>query len=240
MRHPTTAHWQDALRYLIDAKDAPQDAQTDAQRALDAYDLACRIESDERHNAMTTLQALHAMERELPTTALNKVLTGKRPNLDTLLRDIEQTRTVSDLSRQRAEVAQRVEQRCRSRVCGGVLDPHRHDLVQWIAKRRHAAGHQCGAVDTLPTQVQVIYAHVRPTWSPVWDEALTLGTLTHLPLLYDPTWTTDARASLAWVWEQVAEGEVETVARPGSHDPETAPQVTLPKRRVFALPEIPN
>lgn len=238
MKHPGTADWIDALRYLIDATDAPQDARTDAQHALDTYNLARKWHADERQSAMTLLQSVTTMERELPATALTKVLSGKRPNLDTMLRSIDETRTAHNVAQQRVEIARRVEARCEAKVCGGALRAHNDTLLQWIGRRRHKAAHTCGEIDTLPVQVQIIHDAIRPTWSNQWDEALTLGTLTRLPLLYDATWTPETRASLAWVWEQVALGEIETVPHPGAHNTANAARVTLPTRRVLRLPAL--
>jgi len=238
MRYPKTAQWIDALRYLINATDAPPGAQTSAQHALNAYDYACRLHADEKQVSFATLQSLHTLERDISTTTLAKVQAGKRPNLDTMLREIEQTRVASQLARQRAEITQRVETWCESKVCGAALVEHRDSLVQWIATRRTKAGHQCGEVDTLPTAVQIIHDRVRPTWLQNWDDALALEGMSHLPLLYNAAWDKTVRASLAWVWEQVATGNIETVPHPNATNPERAARVTMPTRRVVNLPTV--
>lgn len=239
MKHTTTRHWLTALQYLIDADDAPPAAQNDAQRALDAYARAQKLHADEQHTAHATLQALHSLERELPRLALQHVQAGKRLNLDTQLREIDQTRNASTQAQERARITLHVERACEGQVNGACLRPHHDTLLHWVATRRNANPYQCGQVDTLPEQVQVIYNQISPAWWNQWDEGLTLNAISRLPLLYQADWDTDVRASLAWVWEQVATGQIDTIPHPHARVAESAPRLHVPSRRFIQLPNVP-
>lgn len=231
--------WQTALRYLIDAKDAPPAAQADAKHAMDAHKRATQLHADEQHTAHTYLQTLRTQERDLPRTALQTVKAGKRLNLDGLLHDLEQTRTAHTFAQARAQVTQHVRTACENQVTGNCLLPHSDELLLWIATRRNAVPFQCGNVDTLPDPVHTIYNLVCPTWWEQWTKGLELDALTRLPLLYLADWSTDLRASLAWVWEQVALGEIEKIPHPTAGDQDTAPQVYVPTKRYVKLPHVP-
>lgn len=231
--------WQDALVYLVDQKDAPPAAQHAAKDAFETFHYACSLHQDEMHAAHTATQTLHDLQRDLPRNALNAARAGKRLNLDAQLRDIEKARAAAATAQARVEVTLHVFRKSESEITGGCLVDHRDDLLQWIANRRNAAPHQCGPVETLPPQVQTIYSLVRPTWSDRWDEALSLNAATRLPLIYSPQWDTDVRASLAWVWEQLALGHVAKIPHPHSRNPDKAQSVLIPTQRVVRLPQVP-
>lgn len=239
MKHANLNDWQTILHYLIDANDAPTAAKTDAQHALTVHARATKQHSEEQHYAHATLQTLHTLERDLPTQAWDNTQNGKRLNLDTVLRHLDQTRQANSTAQTRAQLTKQVLLRAESLVTGGCLHNHHPALLHWIANRRNAAPHKCGHVETLPDQVQVIYNHIQPIWWNQWDEGLHLNAISRLPLIYDPTWDADIRASLAWVWEQVATGNVDTIPHPHARNPETAQRVLVPTRRFIQLPQVP-
>jgi uncharacterized protein (UPF0147 family) len=239
MKHANTQQWQHALQYLIDADDAPQNAQRAAVDALQALERTTTQHHHETQAAHAALQTLLDMERDLPKSAVRAAHAGKSLDLDKRLRDIEKARATSTLSRERATITQHVQRAMQSLVEGGCLRDHADDLVRWIATRRHAAPYQCGPVDTLPPPVQVIYGLVCPSWYGRWDEALSLNGTTRLPLLYEAQWDADVRASLAWAWEQLALGLVEKVPHPHDRDPARAPRLLIPTQRAVRLPQVP-
>ena len=231
--------WQTALTYLVSQKDAPPAAQDAARHAFETFHYACSLHQDETHAAHTATQTLHDLQRDLPRNALTAARAGKRLNLDTQLRDIDKARTVATTAQARVQVTLHVLQASESQITGGCLVDHHDDLVQWIANRRNAAPFQCGPVDTLPAEVQTLYALVTPLWSDRWDDALSLNAATRLPLLYQSHWDTDLRASLAWVWEQLALGHVARIPHPHHRNPDKAPRVLIPTQRVVRLPQAP-
>lgn len=231
MRTSHTHQWVTALQYLIDANDAPAAARTDAQHALDVFARIVKLNDDEKLRAHSMLQTFRTQERDLPQTVLQHVTANKRTNLDTLLHDLENARTASTTAQLRAQVAQQVYNACHHRVTGGVLQPHTHDLFVWVGKRRNAQPVTCGHIPELPDQVQLIYAALHTPWWNQWDKGLALENVNRLPLLYEPTWETDLRASLTWLWEQVANNDLELI--------DDQPPVYAPTKRFLRLPTVP-
>lgn len=239
MRHATTRHWIAALRYLIDANDAPPEAQAAAKHALKAHARATTLHDDEQHAAHTALQTLRTLERETPRRAAQQVGAGKNVNLAKALTELEEARQESSNAQARVLVAKQIRATFTAQVEGACLNQHQEDLVRWVAMRRNADPTRCGEIETLPEQVKVIYSKFSPTWWNQWDDALTLDGISTLPLIYEPTWASELRASLAWVWEQVARGEYEKIPHPRATNPNTAARVYVPTRRAITLPRVP-
>lgn len=240
MKHTTTQHWIAALRYLIDADDAPQSAQDSARYALDAHDRATKLHDNEQRNANLALQTQRTLERDTPRHAADKVAAGKNVDLGKIVDKLTVAHHDSSTAQTRALVAQRVRSTFTVQVEGACLNPYRGELLRWIATRRNNEPTRCGEIETLPHQVQVIYSNICTTWLTPWDDTLTLDGITRLPLLYQPTWKSDLRASLAWVWEQVARGNFEVIPHPRATDPESAALIHVPTHRVITLPKVPR
>lgn len=228
--------WQTTLLYLIDADDAPPAARDDAQHALDTHARAAKLHNEEQHTAHLALQALHTLEREMPAQAWELVQTGKQLNLDTMLRHLDQTTQANTTAQTRARITKNCLTRSETLLTGNCLRPHSDTLLHWIGTRRHAARDKCGPIDTLPAQVQTIYQLLSPTWWNQWDDGLDLNATSRLPLIYSATWERTVRSSMAWVWEQVATGNVQRVPHPANRNPATAAQVLIPTRRFMPTP----
>ena len=87
--------------------------------------------------------------------------------------------------------------------------------------------------------VQLIYETIKPTWRNDWEPTLTMGTSTRLPLIYDPYWDKDYRASVAWLWSQVAQGHICKVPPLNNRNPKAHAALLAPTRRVNVLPSAP-
>jgi hypothetical protein len=81
----------------------------------------------------------------------------------------------------------------------------------------------------------LIYSLVNPQWSPNWEPRLDLERARHLPLFYSAHWSRHRRASIAWVWEQLALDKVRWI-----NDPDGSGHVLAPINKVDALPKAPE
>jgi hypothetical protein len=105
----------------------------------------------------------------------------------------------------------------------------REYLLVWVAREREAVGLTvCGNV--MPMPVKLMHALLDVPLDPRWDEQLQLPSTTastvvtssrQLPLEWAATDPQQVRASLAWVWQQLAAGNMRRVNVPARHYPNT-------------------
>jgi hypothetical protein len=237
--HQEITDWIETLRFLIDDNSSPGDLQVIAKITLAAFDKSLKLSDQEHQTANATLQALRALEKEITPQLVDHLHNGKRSTFDANVTQIEQLQTAWTTSQLRTKTTTRAHDLLTHKLCGGILTPHADELLLWIAKRRDSKPVLCGDVDTLPAPVQRIYKHIAPTWRSDWEPALALTTNHRLPLIYDAQWNAEYRASVAWVWTQVANGDVQKVPHQHDHRPNPPCVVLAPTRRVISLPTVP-
>ena len=237
--HQEINDWIETLRFLIDDSTSPSDLRDTAKTTLAAFDKSMKLSDLEQHTANTTLQALRALEKETVPQLVDHLRNGKRSTFDANVTQIEQLQTAWTTSQLRTKTVTLAHEQIVRQICGGIIKPHADALLQWVAIRRDAQPVTCGEIDTLPAHVQRVYNLIIPQWRTDWELALNLPNVHRLPLIYDAKWNAEYRASVAWVWTQVAIGEIQKV--PHSHDRRPNPPCVLlaPTRRVQSLPVVP-
>jgi hypothetical protein len=197
----------DALRHGI---------ATAIDRTATALDL--RAATAER---LRELESLHThLTDSAPREIAAAILAGRTPRTDAILGRVAKCHQ----ARQEALRADRITDGAAgivAEVLGRVYADHDHDLAQLVAQYRAAAGTKCGD-DAMPAWVRDHYQAHPWRWWPAWDPALNVdrwrynGTqvIHRLPIVYAIEWPEIERASLAWIWGQVADGHYEFAKHP--------------------------
>lgn len=210
----------DNLRTLAQspyASDALRDAiATAIDRATTALDLAAT--NTER------LRELDSQHRHLTDSAPREIaaaiIAGRTPRTDAILGRVAKCHQ----ARQEALQATRITDAAAGIVASGlgrVYADHDYDLARLVAKYRAAASTKCGD-DAIPAWVRYHYRNHPWQWWPAWDPALDVDPwrtnateiVARLPLTYAIEWRESVRASLAWIWGQIADGHFELDKHP--------------------------
>jgi hypothetical protein len=226
--------WIDALRYITNADDAPDTARHDCRLALLALDASNDLRNREHLSTHQALQKLRTREHANIPQVIDQLRNGTPTDLDADVQQLEQLHNSLATAQRRALIADNVHRSITNQICGGVLRPHQQTLLHWIAQRRNAQPFDCGTTPTLPNQLQLIYDLISPQWSANWEQLLDLDQSSFLPVIYSAEWTTQRRASLAWVWEQLALGLVQWI-----DDGDAFADVLVPINKPTALPDVP-
>ena len=229
--------WITALQYLQNDPTTSDALQTTIKTTVTAYERSEKLHSEQRQKNSVLLLELRAAEKELCPQLVREYENSKRVNLDANVAQIQLLTTAWETSQIAFTATTQAHNKITHKLCGSALRPFADELLLWVAKRRDTEPVTCGDIDALPAPVQLIYNAIQPRWRNDWESALTLGTTSQLPLIYNAQWSVEYRASLAWVWSQVAQGNVHKVPPLMDHN---APAVLLsPTHRVMALPTVP-
>jgi len=224
-----TSTWVAALDYLSAAKDAPEMCRSAAADALALYSKAAALHADMTARQAEERAALDRADRAQVAGLLIELRDTKRANLAAASDHVQALRDVYAKADRHARLAERLLVAVSSHARGGCLLQHQDALLQWIAQRRDSKPTTCGATDLLPDHVQFLYAWLPADWHQPFDENLTMHHHRRLALIYDDTWTVPYRASLTWLWRQVALGNVERGRNKRLYS----------TRRALDLPEVP-
>lgn len=238
------------LQFIADADDAPVQARHDSRMALDALDASNKVRNHERLAAHQALQTLQTNNSATVSQVVDQLRTGAPTDLATDAQKVEQLQRQLATAQQRAFIADSAHRSIANQIDRGtIIDKHQATLLQWIAQRRNAHPFDCGLTTTMPRLLTRIYERVSPNWYAHWQQPLDLEQMVCLPLIYNPEWTSQRRASLAWVWEQLALGLVQWT--PQVPNPMDAPRgkpardtglrfhVLMPVNKPTTLPKVP-
>lgn len=234
-RH-THQQWLNCVRFIAESTDAPPQAQEAARKAIHAYNSAIQFYDNEWAATLAIIHTEHDARANIAPKAFQAISGKKKTTFDADVIEIAQLTQARETAELRASYALKVENLAASHLTSDIL-PHKADLFAWIAKRRNEQPTACGEIDTLPKELQNIYARLGILWLTPWQDGLTLGDSPRLPLIYHAAWSPEYRASLAWVWQQVLNGDIELVPHPRNKD--KTPTLYAPTRRVMSLPHVP-
>jgi hypothetical protein len=231
--------WIVALRYLIDEHALSEPLRTTAKTTLATYERSLKLHNLETQNAHELLTNFRQREKELRPQLIAELYAGRKSTLGTTTAEVQHLESAWESAQLRTRITTGAHNQITHQLCGGAVMPYAGELFQWIATRRNSAPQACGEIDALPAPVQLIYKTISPRWRTDWEPALTLDGIRQLPLIFDAHWVPELRASLAWVWEQVANGHTQQVPHPHDKRPNPPCQLLAPTRRVTTLPTVP-
>lgn len=233
MRHPTE---HDYLRYVADDALCPDDLRRAIINALDATHRARQYVTTTRDKLDKATRAADDTYRDTIQTLAAAVTDDKRISLTDAIGKHHTRRADVESIRDAYKLAERIESTCRNNV-GRLTHTYRADLIQWIARHRAVDLAACG--DVLPPMVRAIHKNLALHWSSRHDTTLELSDLYHngklhrLPIEWSIAVPSMVRASIAWLWQQVALGHFVIV-----HDGPDADRIRV-TTTVEQLPDVP-
>jgi hypothetical protein len=208
-KHPKFSEYKTALQWLCDQKDAPEAAKKDALQAIKAYDRAVTLYNSEQKSRAQMVDDQKEWQRRALADLLTDLNGSGAVKTVSYVERCNQADALVELGNQTVTLASGALRRLTSSVELGCLVAHEVALRTWIAQRRTNEMHACGYTESLTTHLEVIYNHIRPQWwGSEWRAPLELHTAEHLPIIYYEHWPVQHRASLAYVWQEFAKGEV--------------------------------
>jgi hypothetical protein len=231
--------WITTLRYLVDDKTTTDGLRNIITTTLATYDRSLKLHSQEVQTANEIMTTLRKCEKELHPQLVEHLRAGKRNVLDATATQIQQLRKTWETAQIRTIATRKAHDQITGEICGGLIISYAAELLLWVATRRNSEPVTCGEIDALPAPVQLVYRTINPQWRTDWEPALTLPDIRSLPLIYNAAWGADIRASLTWVWEQVANGHTQKVPHPADKRPNPPCTLLAPTRRVTTMPAVP-
>jgi hypothetical protein len=235
----SVSQWITALQFLANDKSTSDALQSRIKTVLTAYERADKLQYEQRTKTSALLLELRTAEKELCPQLVRDLENGKRPTLDANVAQIALLKTAWETSQASLTATTNAHNQITNQVCGYAIKPFADELLLWVAQRRDSEPVTCGEIDALPAPVQLIYKAIEPLWRTDWELALSLGTTLRLPLIYNAQWTVEYRASLAWVWSQVAQGNIHKVPAANAKGNDAPAQYLAPTHRVMTLPTVP-
>lgn len=225
------------ITYLASDYDASDLIRAAANSALTAYSIAVKTAHDCRHNQIDTAADLDLQTARAANDLANDLINGKSISID---KTVDKLAKLTD-KRNRADHTYQIAQRLQSVAlsnCGRVMRDHRTDLILWCARKRNADLTRCGEI--LPDPVWRIWQNLNVRFYRLDNPTLDLNawringkTLKPLPIEWYDTWSDTPRASLAWIYQELASGNF--VIHKNGHDD----QVRL-TQTPYELPQVPR
>lgn len=197
------------ITFLASDNDAPADIRTAANSALTAYAIAVKTASNCRTDQINTAADLDLLTARTANDLVDDLIKGKSILIDKAADKISKLVDKRDRADHIYKIAQRLQVVAFNK-CGQVIRDHRTDLILWCARKRAADLTRCGEI--LPDAVWQIWQTLDVRFYQITDEMLSLdawrhnGKLGKLPIEWYDIWSDQSRASLAWVFNEIASG----------------------------------
>jgi len=225
-----------ALEYLSTASDLPSVLRKEIKHSLDVYDVSVKL----LHESHQTLADVTTKRNTAQITA-HKVVAkclheNQKPTTEKLVAEIVELNARVAAAQLHVLTFTQANQTLKSHATGfykTALD----ELLRWVAVQR--AKDLLGYGDVLPAAVLHVYNSLQFRWYPTWADDLDIAPqeLNRLPLVWFAHWSDKHRASLAWVFNEIATGNYKWVQVPKRKDPVLCLQLT---NEIVTLPPVPR
>lgn len=225
------------ITFLASDKDAPGEIRIAANNALTAYAIAVKTASNSRTDQIDISADLDQLNSRTANDLADDLINGKSISIDKAADKISK---LVD-KKHRIDHIYLIAQRLKSVAltnCGRVMRDHRTDLILWCARKRNADLTRCGEI--LPDPVWRIWQTLDVRFYRLDNPTLDLDAwringklLKPLPIEWYETWSDTPRASLAWIYREIASGNF--VIHKNGHDA----QVRL-TQTPYELPQVPR
>jgi len=225
-----------ALEYLTAASDLPSVLRKEIKHALDVYDVSVKL----LHESYQTLADVTTKRNAAQNTA-HKIVAkclheNQKLNAEKLIAEIVELNARVAAAQLHVQTFTQANQTLKSQATGfytTALD----ELLRWVAVQR--AKDLLGYGDVLPAAVLHVYNSLQFRWYPSWSDGLDIAPqeLNRLPLVWLSNWADKHRASLAWVFSEIAAGNYKWVQVPKRKDPVLCLQLT---NAIVTLPPVPR
>jgi len=196
------------ITFLAGDKDAPGDIRIAANSALTAYAIAVKTASNSRTDQIDTAADLDLLNSRTAKDLADDLINGKSISIEKAADKISKLVDKKHRADHIYQIAQRLQSIALSN-CGRVMRDHRTDLILWCAFKRNTDLTRCGEI--LPDPVWRIWQTLDVRFYRLDDPTLNLDAwringkqLKSLPIEWYDTWQETSRASLAWIYQQLA------------------------------------
>ena len=220
MRNKNNSDTLADLAYLANDLDAPATIRTAASAALTAHAIAIKTASDYRTDHTIAAADLDRITKRTANDLADDLIAGKAIAIDRAFDKITKLTDKRDRLNSYYSLSNSIALATRVR-CGQILRDNHLDLILWCARKRAADLTKCGAA--LPDQVWRIWRALDVRWWPQYDHGLSLdqflynGKLTTLPIEWYSDWDEMTRASLAWIYHELAAGRYIIIDQKQTH-----------------------
>ena len=207
-----TTNTIDLWRYLVTETDLDSETIAEAKRELAAYDRARDLDADRQAALQNAANAYQAAHRESPNVIAKELRSGKKSSITSQATEIQ----ALDVARAHAELEKHLAHRTLAKTettLETLFTRHRDELIQMIADRRALDLGSFGYSDAITREIAATWRRIQPLLHQPLDQALGLpDDLVRLPVVIEPNWPRETRASIAWIWQQIAESRWEWAA----------------------------
>lgn len=202
------------ITFLAGDKDAPAKIRTAANNALTAYAIAVKTANDSRTDQLDTAADLDLLRARTANDLADDLINGKSISIDKSVDKINKQTDKHNRADDIYTIAHRLQSVAKTR-CGQIIKDNRTDLIIWCGRKRAADLTRCGEI--LPDAVWRIWQTLDVRFHNITDDALTVdawrnnGKISTLPIEWYDTWTDPARASLAWIFNEIASANFVTL-----------------------------
>lgn len=236
------ANTYDLWRSLIAEKHLPEDVAKDVKHELKAIDRAHEHHLETVAHSHSIAHEHSTARQQAPTIIATELHTTSKPTTTKLAGDLvmlEQQKAEAEVAARLARIAL---EKCRSTVDGTLFARHRDSLIAYVAQRRAEDLGAFGYSERLTRDLDALWIKIRPNLYPLDVEEMSLPfDFSRLPLIMEPRWDRKARGSLAWIWQQIAEGSWRWSPPRGNADaPPTLLRITTVFDKAPTVPPSPK
>jgi hypothetical protein len=208
-----TSTTQKLWQTISECKDIPDEIIAEIRRGFETHNRATELWKAKRETTQQISNDLSDAQRQAVPKLLAELSAGKKNGLHQSVQKIlllTQAQTEAQLAERFTSQAMRGAESAIS----SPLPKHRDTFIQWVAQRRVIEPYACGFTEQVTPEVLQIWVALDVPMYPRLDENLELPTLNRLPVIFEVGWSQKHRSSLAWIWQQIAQGKFDYVPQP--------------------------
>jgi hypothetical protein len=203
-----------AWNFIMEQDDAPPTCKATGKELLQQRTRALSIAEQKAKQAGEVRELASDKTRNIMPTLRREIAEGKKHTLSDLVAQALKADDMLIVANLEKQYADQLAASTNAQL-SAAFRRHRAELLQWIATRRIADIDTHGHTELITPELQHIYESLAIIWQPKWNDGLALNESIRLPLVFDARWTRDSHASVAWVWQHIALGDVRE--RNGKH-----------------------
>lgn len=196
-----------AWQYIVDQNDAPPTCKATGKELLRQYTRALALAEQKAKQEGERREQVADRTRNVMPTLKREIGEGNKSTLSDLVTQELKAEEMHRIAMIEKKYADQLVASLKSQALQ-TLRQHRAELLQWIATRRIADINATDHTDLVTPELLHVYQSLDVLWQAKWNEGLTLGNISRLPLVFHAGWLHEEHASVAWVWQRIALGDV--------------------------------
>jgi len=202
MKHRPTTSTTVALQFYCNSADANESIKAEISDLLTSHDTLQSIISSNELALAEAVEAWRTAEREAPTTVVTAHKKHKPIDTAKIVANIENLCTIKDQLQSVLQINKSALATLTMAV-SKMVKQYETEFVRWVAVQRCNDLTACGEV--LPIEVETIWAKLDIRIHK-WIDGLTMpAEQMKLPLIYWSNEPENYRASVAWIWQDLAQ-----------------------------------